>query len=207
LDENGVIPNGPPPSADEQSPDAGTRMDLYDWLQCVVTAVVFGILIFVFIGRTIGVDGTSMLQTLHDKDRVIMWSLFYKPDRGDIVIIKTKTYDDKPLVKRVIAVGGDTVDIDFELGEVTVNGVVLDEDYINEPTHNELNFRGPVTVPEGHIFVLGDNRNKSLDSRSDSIGFVDVRNVLGKVLLVIMPGKNEFGLRDWSRVGSVYGDG
>lgn len=207
MDENDVIRGVPSPSADGQKQSAGARMELYDWLQCVVTAVVFGILIFVFIGRTIGVDGTSMLQTLHHEDRVIMWSLFYKPSRGDIVIIKTSSYGDKPLVKRVIAMGGDTVDIDFDKGEVSVNGIVLDEDYINEPTKNELNFKGPVTVPEGHIFVLGDNRNKSQDSRSDSVGFIDVRNVLGKVLFVVVPGKNEFGLRDWSRVGSVYGAG
>jgi signal peptidase I len=182
-------------------------MELYDWLQCVVTAVVFGILIFVFIGRTIGVDGRSMLQTLHHEDRVIMWSLFYKPARGDIVIIRTSSYGDKPLVKRIIAVGGDTVDINFETGDVSVNGAVLDENYINEPTRKELDFKGPVVVPEGHIFVLGDNRNESLDSRSSSVGFVDARNVLGKVLIVVVPGKNEFGLRDWSRLGSVYGGG
>jgi signal peptidase I len=206
LDGNDVVQDVTPPSAEGKA-SSGARMDLYDWLQCVVTAVVFGILIFVFIGRTIGVDGTSMLQTLHHEDRVIMWSLLYKPVRGDIVIIKTSSYGDKPLVKRVIAVGGDTVDINFDTGDVTVNGVVLDENYINEPTRNELNFKGPVTVPDGHIFVLGDNRNRSLDSRSDSVGYVDVRNVLGKVFAVVLPGKNEFGLRDWSRVGSVYGGG
>jgi signal peptidase I len=181
-------------------------MDLYDWLQCVVTAVVFGILVFVFVGRTIGVEGTSMLQTLHNRDRVVMWSAFYKPSRGDIVIIKTG-YGDKPLVKRVIAVGGDTVDINFDTGDVTVNGAVLREDYINEPTRSRQDFEGPVTVPDGHIFVMGDNRNYSLDSRTDSVGCVDVRNVLGKVLLLIIPGQNDFGLRDWSRVGSVYGAG
>jgi signal peptidase I len=153
-----------------------------------------------------------MLRTLHNEDRVIMWSLFYKPNSGDVVIIKTGSYGDRPLVKRVVAVGGQTVDIDFDAGEVIVDGAVLREDYINEPTHERLNFEGPVTVPEGHIFVMGDNRNRSLDSRSDSVGFVDVRNVLGKVMLVALPGKNNsengadarFGLRDWSRLGSVY---
>ncbi|MDR1217802.1 MAG: signal peptidase I [Oscillospiraceae bacterium] len=185
----------------------GSRLGIYDWLQCVVTAVVFGILIFVFIGRTIDVDGRSMLQTLHDEDKLIMWSLLYKPSNGDIVIIKTDSYGDKPLVKRVIAVGGQTVDIDFDAGEVRVDGAVLEEGYINEPTRKQLDFKGPVTVPEGHIFVLGDNRNESSDSRSDTVGFVDVRNVLGKVLYIAIPSKNEFGLRDWSRVGSVYGTG
>jgi signal peptidase I len=179
-------------------------MELYDWVQCVVTAVVFGILLFVFVGRTIGVEGDSMLQTLHNEDRVIMWSLFYAPTNGDVVIIKTDSYGDKPLVKRVIAVGGQTVDINFDTNEVSVDGAVLAEGYINEPTREQLSFKGPVTVPEGHVFVMGDNRNRSLDSRSESVGFVDVRNVLGKVLLVAVPGKDEFGLRDWSRFGSVY---
>jgi signal peptidase I len=205
LEDNGTA-FGEAPAVSPGRQKAGARMELYDWVQCVVTAVVFGILIFIFVGRTIGVEGDSMLQTLHNEDRVIMWSLFYKPSNGDIVIIKTDSYGDKPLVKRVIAVGGQTVDIDFDIGEVKVDGAVLSEGYINEPTREQLSFKGPVTVPEGHVFVMGDNRNRSLDSRSESVGFVDVRNVLGKVIFVAVPGKDAFGLRDWSRFGSVYGD-
>jgi len=179
------------------------RMELYDWLQCIVSAIICGLFLFIFLGRTIGVDGRSMLQTLHNKDRVIMSNLFYSPKYGDIIVFQPQTdsFGGTPLVKRVIAVAGQTVDINFDTGDVFIDGVALDEPYINEPTHSRINFMGPVTVPEGHVFVMGDNRNSSSDSRDDRVGMVDTRYVLGKVLFILMPGADKETPRDWSRIG------
>ena len=183
-----------------------TRMELYDWLQCIVSAIILGIFIFVFIGRTIGVEGDSMRQTLHWNDRVIMSGLFYTPKNGDIIIFRppTEAFGSTPLVKRVIAMEGQTIDIDFDTGDVMVDGVVLDEPYINEVTASRLSFSGHETVPPGHVFVMGDNRNKSSDSRDSRIGMVDTRYILGKVLFLLIPGQTNNDPRDWSRIGLIY---
>lgn len=180
------------------------KMELYDWLQCIVSAILCGILLFVFVGRVIGVDGRSMLQTLQNDDKIIMSNLFYQPEFRDIVVIKTEAFGETPLVKRVIATEGQTVDIDFENGVVFVDGILLDEPYTNTPTTDRENFEGPITVPDGCVFVMGDNRRESTDSRSIHVGMVDTRNILGKVLFVLIPGKNEDGTRSWNRIGSAY---
>lgn len=189
----------------EASEESHARLELYDWLQCIVSAILCGILVFVFIGRVIGVDGSSMLNTLRNTDTVIMSNLFYTPKYGDIVVFRDVKYDDnKPLVKRVIATQGQTVDIDFDTGKVFVDGYEILEPYIRELTTERLDFVGPVTVPKGCVFVMGDNRNASTDSRSEMVGMVDTRQILGKVLIVLIPGKNEDGSRSWNRIGSVY---
>ena len=191
--------------APEQKDGGGSvRMELYDWLQCIVSAILCGILIFVFVGRIIGVDGTSMLQTLQDEDKVVMSDMFYTPRYGDIVVIKTDTFGDTPIVKRVIATAGQTIDIDFNTGDVMIDGQVIQENYINAPTTEREDFQGPKTVPDGCVFVMGDNRNASTDSRSNYVGIVDTRQILGKVLFVLIPGKEADGARDMSRIGSVY---
>ncbi|MCL1835059.1 MAG: signal peptidase I [Oscillospiraceae bacterium] len=184
-----------------------TKMEIFDWLQCVVMAVIAAIFIFVFLGRTIGVDGSSMLQTLHDRDRVVMTSLYYTPKYGDIIIFQSPTgnFGETPLVKRVIAVEGQVVDINFDTGEVFVDGRLLDEPYINERTINRADFIGPLTVKEGHVFVMGDNRNRSSDSRDNRVGQVDTRYILGKVLFLLVPGGDEDNPRDWRRAGFVRG--
>ncbi|MBR2716338.1 MAG: signal peptidase I [Oscillospiraceae bacterium] len=181
-------------------------MGLFDWIQCIVTAILCGILIFVFIGRIIGVDGSSMVPTLENGDRVILSNLFFTPKYGDIVVLKTDNplFEDHPLVKRVIATAGQTLDIDFDKGEVIVDGYVIEEPYIAALTHEEEDFRGEITIPEGYVFVMGDNRNKSTDSRSDAVGLVDTRQILGKVYWVIIPGVDSDRNRDWHRIGSVY---
>ncbi|MCL2367058.1 MAG: signal peptidase I [Oscillospiraceae bacterium] len=194
-------------SEDEHEQDENkTRMELYDWLQCIVAAVVFGIFVFVFIGRTIGVDGASMMDTLHDGDRVIMSNLFYTPDNGDIVVFLSPSaaFEGKPLVKRVIAVAGQSIDINFETGDVYVNGEVMYEPYIRERTsYNRHRFHGPVMVPEGHVFVMGDNRNSSTDSRDPLVGMVDMRYILGRVHLIAIPGEDGINPRSWGRIGLV----
>jgi len=181
------------------------RMELYDWLQCIVTALICGVLIFIFIARTIGVEGNSMQQTLHPHDRVIMSNLMYIPKSGDIVVFRSPSakFADVPLVKRIIATAGQTIDIDFSSGSVYVDGVLRDEPYINTPTTTKHDFDGPITIPKGFIFVMGDNRNSSTDSRDDAVGLVDTRYILGKVLLVLIPGEDDDGVRDWSRFGTV----
>lgn len=170
------------------------KVDLYFWLQALVMVLVALILIFTFVGRIIGVVGSSMYPTLHDGDLLLLQSIGYTPKQGDVVVL-TKEFDasDGPIVKRVIATGGQHVEIDYEAGTVAVDGVVLDEPYINpeepvtEPCYPNLT---SVDVPEGSIFVMGDNRNHSSDSRDVTLGTVDERYVLGRALWVLMPFQN-----------------
>lgn len=163
------------------------KSDALDWVQCIVTALIACILIFVFVGRTVGVIGPSMQMTLVQGDRLIISNLFYTPEKGDIVVLRKDTYGQDPIIKRIIALEGDIVDIDFDEGVVYVNEVALDEDYVNTPTNRQLDFEGPIKVPEGCVFVLGDNRNSSNDSRDERIGCVDKRYIIGKAILRIAP--------------------
>lgn len=163
------------------------KSELYSWLQCIVTALLCFVFITVFIVRLTGVDGLSMYPTLDDGERVVVSNLAYAvPKQGDIVIFSCESFNE-PLVKRVIATEGQTVDIDPESGEVTVDGALLGEDYINEETRILYDVEFPVTVPAGRVFVMGDNRNHSTDSRSTRVGMVDTRNILGKVYAVVIP--------------------
>ena len=180
-------------------------MGVQDWLQCLVIALLSCVLLFTFVIRLVEVDGTSMIPTFQHTDRVAISNLFYTPKNGDVVVLQTNTYGFDALIKRVIATEGQTIDIDFETGIVYVDGVALDEPYTAEPTYERLDFTGPVTVPEGYVFVMGDNRNNSTDSRHARVGMVDCRCILGKVLFLVMPAKDSSGTRDWSRFGGVYG--
>ena len=167
------------------------KNEIFDWLQCIVFALVACILIFLFIGRTVGVVGGSMENTLHEGERLIISDLFYTPDNGDIIVLRQDTFRNDPIVKRVIATEGQTVDIDFENCVVIVDGVALDEPYTKEYGNytylDKQDFRREITVPEGCVFVMGDNRNGSTDSRTDSIGCVEVEKILGKVIFRIAP--------------------
>ena len=181
------------------------KMELQDWLQCLVIALLVSILLFVFVARIVSVEGTSMVPTFLHTDRVLISNLCYAPSTGDVVVLQTDSYGGEPLIKRVIATEGQTIDIDFEAGVVYVDGVALDEPYTAAPTYERLDFSGPVTVPDGCVFVMGDNRNGSTDSRDDRIGMVDCRCILGKVLFILQPAADHSGFRDWSRFGNVYG--
>ena len=161
--------------------------ELYDWIQALVTALLCSIIVFIFVGRLIGVQGFSMEHTLENKDRIIMSNLFYEPKQGDIVVVTVKSFSNEPIVKRIIATEGQTVDINFETGDVTVDGIVLREPYIAETTRRKIDMIFPATVPEGCIFVMGDNRNASTDSRDSRIGMVDKRCILGRVYAVLLP--------------------
>lgn len=138
-----------------------------------------------------------MNPTLENADKMLVSDLFYKPKQGDIVIFRKDEYKPQALVKRVIATEGQTVEIDFNKGRVYVDGVLLDEPYIAEPTINQIDFTGVQVVPEGCVFVMGDNRNESADSRDSRIGMVDERLIIGKVLFTVFP---------LDHIGSPYGD-
>ena len=163
-----------------------------DWLQCIVSALVVAILVFTFVARTTSVVGSSMVPTLEEGDLLVISRLFYQPKYGDIVVLRKESFMSDPIVKRVIATEGQTIDIDFQEGVVYVDGVALDEPYINSLTTEPEDFTEPVTVPEGHVFVMGDNRNRSTDSRSSMVGCVDTRYILGKALFRFAP-LNKFG--------------
>ncbi len=174
-----------------------TRGEVYEWIQCLVFALIFCVIVFVFFFRLVDVVGDSMNPTLENADKMLVSDLFYKPKQGDIVIFRKDEYKPQALVKRVIATEGQTVEIDFNKGRVYVDGVLLDEPYIAEPTINQIDFTGVQVVPEGCVFVMGDNRNESADSRDSRIGMVDERLIIGKVLFTVFP---------LDHIGSPYGD-
>jgi len=167
----------------------------YDWLESLITAIIACILVFLFFFRIVNIDGSSMKPTLHDADKVIISRIHAEPEYGDIVVLTKTSWGERSIVKRVIATEGQTVDIDFDAGIVYVDGVALEEDYTAAPTVRQLDFVGPVTVPEGCVFCLGDNRNESTDSRRRTIGMIDKRCILGKVVLRLWP-VSDFGAVD-----------
>ena len=167
--------------------------DLLEWYDALVFAVAALVLLFCFGARTVVVDGSSMLNTLVHGDRLLVQTGFYTPERGDVVVVDGYNGYGKPLVKRVIGVGGDTIDIDPDLGIVYRNGEPLAEPYTRDGvTLGTGDTVFPITVPEGTLFLMGDNRQNSTDSRSSRVGCVDERDILGKVLLRIFP-LNKFG--------------
>lgn len=164
-----------------------------EWFDALLFALTVVLILLLFVVRTVRVDGTSMVPTLNDGDQVFARSVLYTPQRGDIVVVDGYTSYGEPLVKRVIGVGGDVVDINFETGDVFVNGELLDEPYIAEPTTTSYDVSFPLTVPEGKLFIMGDNRNRSKDSRHSDIGLVDERDILGEAFFRMLP-INKFGL-------------
>lgn len=195
---------------------------LNDWVLSLASALFIVILLLAFIFRIVMVDGDSMLPTLHDSERLIISSIFYEPEQGDIVVVKTKGNNSHPIIKRVIATGGQKVIVDYQNDVVSVYDVgsdvpvVLDEPYINNsdimwtygysPVDNDLGSNYYIydedyttvqaavyEVPEGCYFVLGDNRNNSKDSRSYETGYIEKEQILGEVVLRFMP-FNKFSL-------------
>lgn len=176
--------------------------DLLDLIESILCSVFLVFLVFTFLFRIATVEGASMVPALVNGDRLIISELGYTPQQGDVVIINArKSYQldsaqqvveseglNKLIVKRIIALGGQKVDIDFNTGTVTVDDQVLQEGYINTlTTRDEGGMQFPVVVPEGYVFVLGDNRDISKDSRHPNVGFVPESEIMGKALLRVFP--------------------
>lgn len=184
-----------------------TDRGLYDWVQALVCSVTAVVLAFVFAVRIVGVSGPSMRETLQHGDKLLVLNGHLCGDyrQGDIVIFQQPDFENGELiVKRVIATAGQTVDIDFEAGVVYVDGEALEEPYVREPTWLDEGLGFPVTVPEGCVFLMGDNRNDSKDSRSSGLGPVDARHIIGRAVMIVLPGVTAGReQREWGRVGSL----
>lgn len=179
------------PEAEEKPKKQGLLADLYDWIEVFAVSVAAVFVIFAFVARVAVVDGESMTNTLQHQDQLIVQELFYTPKQGDIVVCQSTFFGfDKPLVKRIIATEGQTISIDTETWTVTVDGVPLKEDYVRYIQGQNMHgwsYGESYTVPEGHVFVMGDNRNGSWDSRDSRIGPIDERYIVGKVIFRFAP--------------------
>jgi signal peptidase I len=202
MDEYNGLPHQPeqlpalPEDNEEQQTPRRPGAELYEWLQMFLGCVVAAVVLFNCVARLTRVDGGSMDTTLQHGEIMLIWSLGYTPKQGDIVVLnKTSVLlpdwtEPRAIVKRVIATGGQTVDVDYSTGAVYVDGRPLDEPYL----HEEMRRPGPPSmqethweVPEGSIFVMGDNRNYSTDSRDSLLGAIDTDYILGKAVLALWP--------------------
>lgn len=159
---------------------------VFDWMKSAALAVFVVIFVLTFFFRIVNVDGTSMDVTLADGDKLFVTSFLYTPEKGDVVVISHGQHLDEPIVKRVIATEGDTLKIDFKKKKVYVNGELQNESYVS----SELVMGDaviPSVIPQGKIFVMGDNRRDSLDSRYNKVGLIDADDVIGKVQYVLYP--------------------
>lgn len=163
----------------DQSAREKAVITFYDTVQIFTTSIVIIAVIFTFFFRVVGVSGSSMVPTLHDGDWLVVSAVDTKPQYGQIVIITQPNAFNRPIVKRIIATENQVVDIDTTTGEVSVDGKVLDEPYINNETISDEGTKFPVTVPAGCVFVMGDNRQGSTDSRSSMVGFIKEEYIMG----------------------------
>jgi signal peptidase I len=159
---------------------------VYEWVHSLVFAVAIVVILLTFFVRLVDVSGTSMKQTLQNNDKVVVSNFFYQPKQGDIVVISHGAEYAEPIIKRVIATEGQSLSIDFDTEKIIVDGVELKENYIQGHTHKE-DGEIPKVIPEGKVFVLGDNRGVSMDSRSKAIGLIDVTDIIGKAEVVVFP--------------------
>ena len=179
---------------------------LYCWAQALITAVGGVVLLFTFAFRLIGVSGPSMQDTLYTGDRLLVLNAaFCDFQPGDVVVINNYNADlSDTLIKRIIAVGGQTIDIDLASSTVYVDGQPLDEPYVKGFTDTIEGTRFPLTLAEDEVFVMGDHRDHSTDSRSARLGPVKEGYLQGKAVLLLLPGTNpDLGAREWDRIGLV----
>ena len=170
--------------------------EIFEWLEMIILSACIVLLLFTFVVRPANVDGQSMENTLHHGEMLLISNLFYEPQHGDIVVFqKINSTHPEPIVKRVIATEGETVDIDFDTWTVTVTDTNGNKRLLDESAYRKLatdqpirsDHTYPLTIEEGKLFVMGDNRNHSLDSRSATIGQVDENEIIGKVILRAFP--------------------
>ncbi len=198
---------------DEEQKEPSVREQVVQTLHDIAVCLAVICILFLLIFRIVIVSGTSMNHTLLDGDYLLLVSsLFYRePQQGDIIVASKQSFEDgKPIVKRVIATEGQTVDIDFDNSIVYVDGVALEEDYVWSPTVNSGGVSFPLTVSDGCVFVMGDNRSNSRDSRFLEIGLIDTRQIIGKAIFLFLPGTNGTNAygeaneeRDFSRIGVI----
>ena len=162
-------------------------MSVFDILEPIVAALLVITIVFTLFFRIVNVSGRSMMPTLSNGDKIVISATGYEPQRGDIVVLSGAAGIKETIVKRIIAVGGDTLDINFMTGQVWVNGEVIDEPYIMEQTRNKGDFDRPIRIPEGYVFVMGDNRNHSADSREASVGVLKKEDFVGRAWIRIWP--------------------
>lgn len=173
-------------------------------LVCLLAGIV---LVFSLLFRVVVVSGPSMNDTLVDGDWILLLGrVFYgEPEQGDIIVASKDSFKEgEPIIKRVIAVAGQKVDIDFTSGTVYVDDQPLDEAYTLTPTNLNGGTKFPLIVDNGCVFVMGDNRNRSQDSRSLEIGQIDCREILGKAIFLMFPGADSnHPSRDFNRIGAL----
>lgn len=195
MDEYNDLPQEPEEETEEEQPRR-PGADLYEWLQMFLGCVVAAVVLFNCVARLTRVDGDSMNNTLRDGEIMLIWDLGYTPKQGDIVVLnKTSVLlpgwtEPRAIVKRVVATGGQTVDIDYAAGLVYVDGQPLDEPYLPEEMYLPAGPGMQQThweIPEGSVFVMGDNRNHSTDSRDIQLGPIDTDYILGKAVLALWP--------------------
>lgn len=196
AEEFDALPRDEGEDAPQEQAPRRPGSELFEWFQMILGCVVAAVVIFNCFARLTRVDGDSMNNTLQHGELMLVWSLGYQPEQGDIVVLnKTSAVlpgwtGPKAIVKRVIALGGQTVDIDYASSTVYVDGVPLKEDYLPEEMYLPASPFMQQThweVPEGSVFVMGDNRNHSTDSRDDRLGIIDQDYILGKVVLGLWP--------------------
>ena len=193
---------------EESNLDKTVKNSILPYLKDLSKILSVILVLFLFCFRIAVVEGSSMYDTLVDGDYILLLNNFIAgdPEYGDIIVASKSSYKDgEPIIKRVIATEGQVVDIDFSTGKVTVDGVVLDEPYIHSATVQTINSQTfPLTVDEGCLFVMGDNRGVSLDSRSTTIGLIDCREIVGKALFLVFPGNDEGNEeRQFNRIGAI----
>ena len=177
-----------------QDTEAQWKKELRSWILWIAVPIFIVLFLNTFVGKLVWVDGSSMFPTLHDRDLLIVSQLPHTPVTGDIVVITTSPYSalgGENIVKRVIASGGQQVVINYGSNTVSVDGVTLEEPYINTAEEDPMLPTGASTydVPEGYVFVMGDNRNHSMDSRSENIGMVQEDTILGNLVVDLPIGR------------------
>ncbi len=178
-----------------QSGDEGKSMlkEVFEWIQAIVVAVVIAMFLRTFVFTLVNVSGNSMVPTLHNSDKLVVWRLGYEPKTGDIITFRPRGHEDTPYIKRVIATAGQTVDLQYneetDSCDVYVDGKKLDEDYIEAKIDKMHmgNMDFPATVPENCVFAMGDNRNNSKDSRFMEVGMVTTDSIIGHATFRLLP--------------------